>query len=206
MGCISKTVTSGALGGYQEVGCLLTNNHIAAMFIFKDPLETSQHNVDMIALSRLADTHKIPYATNPASAVALLSTIKAWGLTRWWAAAGKGSRIETYQAEQARTVANVTGKADVEKNEDEERATLAAKDVMTFCKDTMMCIETLFQQADINGNGRLEAIEVENVLMDLNISVDAHALFACMDKDDNGTVDVRELLQFCARADLEGKS
>jgi methylglyoxal synthase len=78
--CPSLTVTrlkSGPLGGDQQIGALIADGKIDALFFFVDPLSPHPHDVDVKALMRLALVYDIPMALNPATAERLIETFKA---------------------------------------------------------------------------------------------------------------------------------
>lgn len=69
---ISRSVSSGPIGGDMAIGSLITTGNIQAIIFFKDPLTSHPHHSDIEALSRLCDVHNIPLATNTASAELIL--------------------------------------------------------------------------------------------------------------------------------------
>ncbi|WP_297406480.1 methylglyoxal synthase [uncultured Cetobacterium sp.] len=58
---------SGPLGGDQQIGADVATNNIEAILFFRDPLSSQPHEPDISALIRLADVHRVPIATNPAT-------------------------------------------------------------------------------------------------------------------------------------------
>lgn len=69
---VSRSVSSGPIGGDMAIGSLITTGNIQAIIFFKDPLTSHPHRSDIEALSRLCDVHNIPLATNTASAELIL--------------------------------------------------------------------------------------------------------------------------------------
>lgn len=67
---------SGPMGGDQQVGADIATNQIEAVFFFRDPLTAQPHEPDISALTRLADVHTIPIATNKATAALLITALK----------------------------------------------------------------------------------------------------------------------------------
>ncbi len=75
--CPSLTVNrvkSGPLGGDQQIGAMIAEGQINALFFFVDPLSPHPHDVDVKALTRLALVYDIPMACNRATAERLIST------------------------------------------------------------------------------------------------------------------------------------
>ncbi|MGB6128604.1 MAG: methylglyoxal synthase [Psychrilyobacter sp.] len=68
---------SGPIGGDQQVGALIATDEIEAIFFFRDPLTSQPHEPDVQALIRLCDVHKIPVATNTATADFLIKGMKS---------------------------------------------------------------------------------------------------------------------------------
>lgn len=72
-----KLLKSGPLGGDQQIGALIAEGKIDAVFFFVDPLTPMPHDVDVKALLRLALVYDVPMALNPATAEALLTDLVA---------------------------------------------------------------------------------------------------------------------------------
>mgnify|MGYP001225570713 CR=1 FL=1 len=75
--CPSLSVTrlkSGPLGGDQQIGAMIAEGKIDALFFFVDPLSPHPHDVDVKALMRLALVYNIPMALNRATAERLIAT------------------------------------------------------------------------------------------------------------------------------------
>lgn len=68
---------SGPLGGDQQIGALIAEGGIDALFFFVDPLSPMPHDVDVKALMRLALVYDVPMALNPSTAEALLTDLVA---------------------------------------------------------------------------------------------------------------------------------
>lgn len=66
---------SGPLGGDQEIGALVANGEINAIFFFRDPLTAQPHEPDVSALLRLSDVYDVPLATNEGTAAAVVLLI-----------------------------------------------------------------------------------------------------------------------------------
>ncbi|MFN3225165.1 MAG: methylglyoxal synthase [Hyphomicrobiales bacterium] len=72
-----QLLKSGPLGGDQQIGALIAENGIDALFFLVDPLSPMPHDVDVKALMRLALVYNVPMALNLATAEALLTDLVA---------------------------------------------------------------------------------------------------------------------------------
>lgn len=59
---------SGPLGGDQQLGAMICEGQLDAMFFFIDPMSPMPHDVDVKALSRLAIVYDLPFAHSPSTA------------------------------------------------------------------------------------------------------------------------------------------
>ncbi len=66
---------SGPLGGDQQIGALIAEGRIGALFFFVDPLSPHPHDVDVKALMRLALVYDIPMALNPGTAAMVIESL-----------------------------------------------------------------------------------------------------------------------------------
>ncbi|WP_042457795.1 methylglyoxal synthase [Neobacillus dielmonensis] len=73
---------SGPLGGDQQIGAMIAQNNMDAVFFFRDPLTAQPHEPDITALVRLCDVYSIPLATNMGTAELLIRGIDE-GLLDW---------------------------------------------------------------------------------------------------------------------------
>lgn len=79
MEATSLTLTrflSGPLGGDQQIGAMIARNEMDLIIFLRDPLTAQPHEPDIIALLRLCDVHKIPFATNLGTAEVLLKALE----------------------------------------------------------------------------------------------------------------------------------
>ncbi|GEB32752.1 MULTISPECIES: methylglyoxal synthase [Brevibacillus] len=67
---------SGPLGGDQQIGAKIARNEMDLIIFLRDPLTSQPHEPDIIALLRLCDVHKIPFATNLGSAEIMLKALE----------------------------------------------------------------------------------------------------------------------------------
>jgi methylglyoxal synthase len=68
---------SGPLGGDQQIGAMIAEGRISALFFFADPLSPHPHDVDVKALMRLALVYNIPMALNRATAERLIESFES---------------------------------------------------------------------------------------------------------------------------------
>ena len=69
-------VAHGPDGGDLIIGARVALGQIKAVIFFRDPLTAQPHEPDVSALMRVCDVHKIPLATNPATAEAIVEWLK----------------------------------------------------------------------------------------------------------------------------------
>ena len=58
---------SGPLGGDLQIGAMIAEGKIAAVFFLRDPLTAHPHEPDIAALMKVCDTHNVPLASNLAT-------------------------------------------------------------------------------------------------------------------------------------------
>jgi methylglyoxal synthase len=66
---------SGPLGGDAQLGAMIAENRLDALFFFIDPLTAVPHDTDVKSLLRLATHYDTPIAMNRASADAILAAL-----------------------------------------------------------------------------------------------------------------------------------
>jgi methylglyoxal synthase len=71
-GLTLKRLKSGPVGGDQQVGALIAEGAVVALFFFIDALSPLPHDVDVKALTRLAVVYDIPMALNRCTAEILI--------------------------------------------------------------------------------------------------------------------------------------
>ena len=110
---VDTLVSSGPLGGDQEIGAMIAKREVAAMFFFVDPLSSHPHQADIAALNRLCCVHDIMFANNPSSAKELIFSLEysVFGFSRLMGNdpnQKKDSKIvENYKTTQKKVIANV---------------------------------------------------------------------------------------------------
>lgn len=67
---------SGSQGGGQQIASRIACNEIDILIFFRDPLTAKPHEPNDNDLLRLCDVHNIPFATNIATAEALIRGIE----------------------------------------------------------------------------------------------------------------------------------
>lgn len=68
-------VKSGPLGGDAQIGGLVSEDKVAMVFFFRDPLGRHPHEPDVQMLMRLCDVYEVPLATNPATANLIIQSL-----------------------------------------------------------------------------------------------------------------------------------
>lgn len=70
-----KKMLSGPLGGDAQIAGRVGEGKTNMVLFFKDPLSSHPHEADINMLIRVCDVHKVPLATNGATAQLLLYAI-----------------------------------------------------------------------------------------------------------------------------------
>lgn len=68
---------SGPLGGDQQLGAMICEGKLHALFFFIDPMAPMPHDVDVKALNRLAVVYDLPLANSPRTADLILRSIRS---------------------------------------------------------------------------------------------------------------------------------
>ena len=77
LGLNVERVAHGPFGGDLIIGGRVSEGTVKAVLFFRDPLTAQPHEPDVSALMRVCDVHKIPLATNPATAAAVVAWLSA---------------------------------------------------------------------------------------------------------------------------------
>jgi methylglyoxal synthase len=67
-GLVVARLKSGPLGGDAQLGAMIAEGRLDALFFFTDPLHSMPHDVDVKSLLRLAVLYDIPTAMSPSTA------------------------------------------------------------------------------------------------------------------------------------------
>ncbi len=67
---------SGSQGGDQQLASSISCNEIDLLLFFRDPLNAKAHEPNDVNILRLCDVHNIPFATNIATAEALIHSLE----------------------------------------------------------------------------------------------------------------------------------
>jgi methylglyoxal synthase len=73
---VDHLVSSGPLGGDQEIGALITQKKVCAVLFFTDPLSSHPHAADVEALNRICCVHDCMFANNPSTARTLVYSLQ----------------------------------------------------------------------------------------------------------------------------------
>ncbi len=76
VGLTIERVAHGPHGGDLIIGGRVAQGIVNAVLFFRDPLTAQPHEPDVSALMRVCDVHKVPLATNRASAEAIMDWLK----------------------------------------------------------------------------------------------------------------------------------
>jgi methylglyoxal synthase len=76
LGLAVERVAHGPYGGDLIIGGRVAEGQVAAVFFFRDPLTAQPHEPDVSALMRVCDVHRIPLATNLATAQGIVAWLQ----------------------------------------------------------------------------------------------------------------------------------
>lgn len=71
-----QKLLSGPRGGDAQIGSLVAEQQLNAVFFFRDPLDKHPHEPDIQMLMRLCDVYNVPLATNPKTASLILQSLQ----------------------------------------------------------------------------------------------------------------------------------
>lgn len=72
-----ERVAHGPFGGDLMIGSRVAQGQVEAVLFFRDPLTAQPHEPDVSALMRVCDVHRVPLATNLATAECVVESLKA---------------------------------------------------------------------------------------------------------------------------------
>ena len=78
LGLHVERVAHGPYGGDLIIGGRAAEGKITAILFFRDPLTAQPHEPDVSALMRICDVHRVPLATNPGAAEAIIAWLEEW--------------------------------------------------------------------------------------------------------------------------------
>lgn len=111
---VDRLVSSGPLGGDQEIGGMISQGEVAAVFFFTDPLTAHPHDDDIKALIRICAVHDTLMATNPSTGYAVVHTLQHtdYGVQTLMGSYRdlESSVVSNYKANQAKVIADVSKK------------------------------------------------------------------------------------------------
>jgi methylglyoxal synthase len=70
-----ERLLSGPIGGDAQIAAQVAVGAVSAVFFFIDPLGKHPHDPDINSLLRICNVHNVPLATNPATAVHIITSI-----------------------------------------------------------------------------------------------------------------------------------
>lgn len=111
---VDHLVSSGPLGGDQEIGGLISKKEVAGVFFFTDPLSAHPHAADIEALIRICAVHDVITANNPSTGNALVYALKhsTFGMSRLMGTDEAMSRdttiVTAYKENQKNVISRVT--------------------------------------------------------------------------------------------------
>lgn len=133
---IDTAVSSGPLGGDQEIGGMISRGEVAAVFFFTDPLSAHPHDDDIKALVRICAVHDTLMAMNPSTGYAVVHALKetdyGHNVLQGDYANKETSIVMNYKAGQKAVIADVSKGAIAGVSKDAKKAQFGRKGSVVF--------------------------------------------------------------------------
>jgi methylglyoxal synthase len=90
-----ELMASGPMGGDLQIGARIVEEKVDAVIFLRDPLTAHPHEPDIQALLKVCDVHRVPVATNMASAEILLHFLSGRALTAGAVSVAAASSVDS---------------------------------------------------------------------------------------------------------------